>query len=188
MKASTFATKIRALKPDRNPLASKGLPETFIEELRSSYDVLPKTERQDYSSEITELVNNFTMKGFELFGITFKGQTARHNGRLAFANMELDELAIDELDSRVKLFSFETGAPIFECAANGEAFLDALYEMAKIAANRITKEEFTDPCSDALQLVKLSRLPGSTGFYRWVLGCEEDALSERVPAAGSWNA
>lgn len=38
MKASTFATKIKALKPDRSTLADKGLPEEFIEELRSSYD------------------------------------------------------------------------------------------------------------------------------------------------------
>lgn len=173
MKASTFATKIRALKPDRSALAARDLPEEFIEELRSSYDILPRERRAGYSSELAELVNNYTAKGFELFNITFKGETARQNGSLAFANMELDELAIDQQDGRVKLFSFETGEPLYECAADGEAFLDALYEMARIVAARIQKEQFTDPCADAVRLEQISGLPDSVAFYRWVLGCEQ---------------
>lgn len=177
MKAATFATKIRALKPDRNTLTDKDLPEEFIEELRAAYDVLPKAERKACDSELAELANNFTIKGFEIFGITFTGETVRNNSRLAFAYMELDELAIDETDGKVKLFSFETGEPLFDCAADGEAFLDALYEMTEIVANRITKERFTNPCTDALRLAELSGLPSSAEFYRWVLGCEENDSS-----------
>ncbi|MCB9304911.1 MAG: hypothetical protein H6566_30135 [Lewinellaceae bacterium] len=182
MKASTFAKKIRALKPDRSFLAARDLPEEFIEELRSSYDILPRERRAGYSSELAELVNNYTAKGFELFSITFKGETARQNGRLAFANMELDELAINLQDGKVKLFSFETGEPLYECAADGETFMDALYEMARIVADRIQKEEFTDPCADAVRLAQLSGLPASVAFYRWVLNCEESAPLGRVPS------
>jgi hypothetical protein len=180
MKAAEFTNKIRALKPGSGFLAGKELPGDFIEELLSSYDILPKEDRRPCRFELEELVQNYDVKGFEVAGITFKGEAERRNGYIAFANVELDELVVDEADGKVKLLSFETGEVLFECAAESEAFLDALYEMLRLTTDRIKYEKFTDPCSDSTRLAHLSGLPGSVEFYRWISGCDEYAAAMRA--------
>ncbi|MCB0592882.1 MAG: hypothetical protein H6557_15395 [Lewinellaceae bacterium] len=172
MKAAAFVKKVKALKPSRSVLANKELPDALIDELLSSYEILPKKERRTCSSELMELTDNYNMKGFEVLGITFQAQTSQQDSYITFATMELDELTIDVQDGMVQLLSFETGEVLYACAVDSEHFLDVLYKMVKIVAHRIKYDHFSDPCTDAVRLAELSGLPESIGFYRWVLGCE----------------
>ncbi len=182
MKAATFATKVNSLKPNRSLLAGEGLPDEFIDELLSNYDIPLREKQQPFASELAALIHNYHIKGFELFGITFSGETYRKEGRLVFAHMELDELAVEEPDGPVQLLSFETGTPIYTCAADSEAFLDALYAMAELSTARMAGHPSPDPCLEAVRLAELAGLPQSADFYRWVLGCEGEAVPERDSA------
>lgn len=58
--------------------------------------------KESDEATLADLVNNYTVKSLEVFGITFNGEIARQNSRLTFATIELDELAIDERDGKVK--------------------------------------------------------------------------------------
>lgn len=181
MKAEEFVQKLAELAPSVEQLISMGI--TRIDTERQSYFALKKLGKSDseskYTDELFRLANDFNLENVEIASITFFKDIKEFRNFYIFGKADLDLLSLNKDNGEIVTLDYTAECSImYECALDGNKFLDALSEAAKYfelcGRDDSVYEDNNFAKSEALRFANLAGNPERYyPFYSLLLGCEE---------------
>lgn len=172
MNSKDFVKKLGLMKLSVEDFAGLGLSKKYIQKTIKSF-TLEKIGDYKEDNEILNLMFNYNLSNLDLLPFDFLEDPLEDDEFILFASFEYEALAIEKKTGKVKFIHGE-GNPIIEDAAKDEmAFFDVIHKIiSDYVFSKKNKIEI-DSCAQAIELMNLSKSPGSANFYNWMVGCFE---------------
>ncbi|WPQ60129.1 hypothetical protein SIO70_17440 [Chitinophaga sancti] len=175
MTAESFVITFKMQVPDRESFNGMGLPEDYIEQELSMYDIKQRNNLLLYSDSLLNLVNDYDLSKIQIGMITFKSELIEDDEYYYIGNIEVDLIVKSKLTGIIQVLEFDNPSHILcDCAVNGDQLLDALL----ICDSYITKGRFDDEFreNDEIRTAMIEECADKAGgssyieFYQMLLG------------------
>lgn len=129
MTANQFAEKLRACAPPVGKLRDQGVSAAGVERIRAGYfcGYRGSASVQDRKDPLFDLLENYDLSGVEIGSICFCNEVDRSGSKWRIGSCEQDWLVVEPQSGEIQVVDFSRNEHVlWECAANGSKFLDAL--------------------------------------------------------------
>lgn len=157
MRASFLVEHLNEMRNANNSLELKSYTEYM--------EIIPKEHQTNYNNELSLLINNYKMDNIIVGALTFFGKYKVFDNYLAFANIEMDYLALNiDNDEIVLLDHDDTSFVMLKCAKNANSFIEVLFYYFNHTFYRITKHNKYK----VKELFKIYELAGGGEYKKFV--------------------
>jgi hypothetical protein len=178
MDKDRFVEKLKEFKPLREVYERLGFAETIIEKKVRRFERIPLTEplpSLNTSSEVLNLLSSYDCSNIEIGILTFLSGVREVEDHYIIGEVEADLLAVSKITLEVQVLDYLVPTHIiWDCAANGERFLDSLtlcaeyffktYNNSALAENTSFAHEY------AIQSAEKAGGEKYVDFYQLLLG------------------
>lgn len=177
MQADTFVEEVRLCAPPAEKLEGMGLSTVEVARFRESFSCKKRLASNSYSDPLLDLVVNYDTSKLEIGTITFNPEVVESERGWRVGQFEIDPLMINRSSGEVHVEDeAKEGYVIWQCAADGEKFLDALLLAACFLAKCSYDEKLAnDQAASHEQAGACTKAAGGSeylDFYLALLGCE----------------
>jgi hypothetical protein len=176
MKAEDFALELRTNTPSVADYINNGYSEKLAIKTVNTFNIKKRKEKSNFNDELLELVDSYTAKNLEIGIVKFYENIVERSNFLIVGNVEADWLIVDKLTGFIKVIELHSEISLWDCAANGSKFLDAmlkakLYIMKSSLDDKLLRNEFD--CTVAEECGRSAGGDQFIEFYKMLLGCFE---------------
>lgn len=178
MDRDRFVVKLKEFTPSREVYEKLGFSEAFIAKMIRSHECVPIEELRinpEPNSEILKLLSFYDCSTVEIGVLSFNNEVSEVEDYYIIGNVEADLLALNKITLEIQVLDYLVPTHvIWDCAANGECFLDSLalcaeyffktYNDAALAENTSFAHEY------AIQSAEKAGGEKYADFYQLLLG------------------
>ncbi|NII26637.1 hypothetical protein HB364_16225 [Pseudoflavitalea sp. X16] len=147
MKKDEFVIELKKYNLSRGDLEKLHISEELIDkEIRNHVCVLRKQPLINLfvNSEVVSLLNYYDCTNVVIGVLTFSGEIDETDDYYLIGQVEADLLAINKITLEVQVLDYlDLNHVIFNCAVNGESFLDAILICAEYFSHVLKSDDLT---------------------------------------------
>lgn len=135
MKAVEFITKVRALILSQEEIVLLNGDERF----NACFNLKDKTQKltSTGSNEILNLIDNYELFSFNIFGISFDQTYSSIGDKIIFGSTEFSRLYINTKTLEIEAQEYDEETLIINVAKSANHFIDILFELLDLYSKRI---------------------------------------------------
>lgn len=171
-----FVDGLRKVPFERGVYTKLGLDENFIYANEARYNITRKKMHESSNSgdPIKDLLEQYEVTNMEIGMVHFNQVLSFRGMYVLFGKVEVDDLGINEVTKEILVLEEGTQHILWYCAANSQAFLAALLEIAHFMEKQSVDESlFENEDAQILIADECADIAGGSkyvDFYRMLLG------------------
>lgn len=176
MKVEDFILKLKANTPSIVNYINNGYSEKLAIKAVSTYNVEKTKGESNYNDELLKLVDCFSAKNLEIGIVKFYENIIEADDYFIVGEVEADWLVVDKLTGITRVIELHSAENLWDCAANGSRFLDAVLEVKLYITKSSLDENLLNQKITCLVAEECSTIAGGEqflDFYKMLLGCFE---------------
>ena len=177
MLAKEFIARLKFMAPSIDLLIDSGLTVKDANNIIDKYIGAEKTSSQqvEYNNELLLLLDRFDLRKVEVLLITFNESVRQDLDFYYIGKVEVDHLVINKTTNEIQVLEFDDPRNhLWDCAKNGEKFLDALIKCVSFSNQCMFDDDLYNDSNAILKAAKeYSIVAGGEKyeeFYKMILG------------------